>query len=163
MTEFEKGYEQGYKDGGIKQMIIITKSELVGHVVMWLYRLAPKHRPRKVDSIIDSVIKYVDDTFTTPLKHEPEFRTRDFENKDSLYSYIDTMMKSIKEFRELNLTWREYISGIDVDSPDREPVVVFTSLYQVESADAWFEEGFVDLDAFVQDVTSTLLREQAER
>ena len=105
--------------GGIKQMIIIDKAELVGHIAMWLYRLAPKHRPRKVDSIIDSVIKYVDDTFTAPLKSDPEFRTHDFENRDSLYSYIDTMMKSIKEFRELNLTWREYISGIDVDSPDR--------------------------------------------
>jgi hypothetical protein len=143
-------------------MIIIDKAELVGHIAMWLYRLAPKHRPRKVDSIIDDVIKYVDDTFTAPLKSDPEFRTHDFENRDSLYSYIDTMMKSIKEFRELNLTWREYISGIDVDSPDRESVIVFTSRYKVESADAWFEEDFVDLDAFVQDVTYTLLEEQAE-
>lgn len=141
-------------------MIIISNSELVGHIAMWLYRIAPKHRPRKVDSIIDSVIKYVDDTFTAPLKSDPEFRTRDFENKDSLYSYIDTMMKSIKEFRELNLTWREYVSGIDVDSPDRESVVEFTSMYKVESVDAWFEEDFVDLDAFVQDVTHSLLREQ---
>lgn len=142
-------------------MIVISKAEMIGHIAMWLYRLAPKHRPRKVDSIIDSVIKYIDDTFTNPLKSDPEFRTCDFEDKDSLYSYIDTMMKSIKEFRELNLTWREYVSGIDVDSPDREPIVVFTSMYNVESADAWFEEDFVDLDAFVQDVTSSLLREQA--
>ena len=140
-------------------MIIINRAEMVGHIAMWLYRLAPKHRPRKVDSIIDSAIKYMDDTFTTPLKSDPEFRTHDFENKDSLYSYIDTMMKSIKEFRELNLTWREYVSGVDVDSPDRESVVVFISMYKVESADAWFEEDFVDLDAFVQDVTSSLLRE----
>lgn len=142
-------------------MIIINKSEVVGHIAMWLYRLAPKHRPRKVDSIIDSVIKYMDNTFTTPMKSDPEFRTRDFEDKDSLYSYIDTMMKRIKEFRELNLTWREYVSGIDVDSPDRESVVVFTSMYSVKPADAWFEQDFVDLDAFVQDVTSSLLWEQA--
>lgn len=142
-------------------MIVISKAEMIGHIAMWLYRLAPKHRPRKVDFIIDSAIKYMNDTFTTPLKSDPEFRTHDFENKDSLYSYIDTMMKSIKEFRELNLTWREYVSGIDVDSPNREPVVVFTSRYKVDSADAWFEEDFVDLDAFVQDVTYSLLKEQA--
>lgn len=50
-----------------------------------------------------------------------------------------------------------------MDSPDRESVIVFTSRYMVESTDAWFEEDFVDLDAFVQDVTYTLLRGQAER
>lgn len=141
-------------------MIIITKNALVGHIAMWLYRLAPKNQPRKVDIIMKRVNSRIDSVFDIPIKHDPEFKTGDFEGHDDLYKFIDELMKNIKEFRELNLTWKEYETGIDVDSPDREIGIVFTSRYDTRSSEDWYTKDFIDLDAFVQDVVYTLLTEE---
>ena len=72
-------------------------------------------------------------------------------------------MKNIKEFRELNLTWQEYEAGVDVDSPDREEGIAFTSMYDVKSSEDWYTKDFIDLDAFVQDVVYSVLLEEEEK
>ena len=145
-------------------MILICKQELVGHIAMWLYRLAPKNQPRKVDVIMKHVNSRIDSVFDIPFKHDPEFKKRDFEDRNDLYRFVNELMKNIKEFRELNLTWQEYEAGIDVDSPNREEVVVFTSMHDVRSSEDWYTKDFIDLDAFVQDVVySLLLEDKSER
>ena len=144
-------------------MIKITNNLLVGHIAMWLYRLAPKHQPRKADIIMKHVNSRIDSVFDIPIKHDPEFKIRDFEDGNDLYKFVDELMKNIKEFRELNLTWQEYEAGVDVDSPDRDEGIVFTSMYDVKSSEDWYTKDFIDLDAFVQDVVySVLLEEEAE-
>ncbi len=142
-------------------MILITNTTMVGHIAMWLYRLAPKHQPRKVDVIMERVNSHIDSVFDTPIKRDPEFKTHEFENRDDLYQFIDELMKNIKEFRELNLTWQEYEAGIDPDSPDRENTIVFTSMYDTRSSEDWYTTDFIDLDAFIQDVVWTLLMEDS--
>ena len=145
-------------------MILICKQELVGHIAMWLYRLAPKNQPRKADVIMKHVNSRIDSVFDIPFKHDPEYKKRDFEDRNDLYRFVDELMKNIKEFRELNLTWQEYEAGIDVDSPDREECLVFTSMYDVRSSEDWYTKDFIDLDAFVQDVVySLLLEDKSER
>lgn len=140
-------------------MFCITKATLMGHIAMWLYRLAPKHQPRKVELIMDYVNSHIDDVFDTPLANDVEFKTHDFESRDDLYQFIDKMMKNIKAFRELNLTWQEYEAGVDADSPDRGNTVVFTSMHDENSPLSWYTKDFIDLDAFVQDVVYSLLLE----
>lgn len=145
-------------------MILICKQELVGHIAMWLYRLAPKNQPRKADVIMKHVNSHIDSVFDIPFKHNPEYKKRDFEDINDLYRFVDELMKNIKEFRELNLTWQEYEAGIDVDSPDREKGIVFTSMYDVRSSEDWYTKDFIDLDAFVQDVVySLLVEDKSER
>ena len=145
-------------------MILICKQELVGHIAMWLYRLAPKNQPRKADVIMKHVNSRIDSVFDIPFKHDTEYKKRDFEDENDLYRFVDELMKNIKEFRELNLTWQEYEAGIDVDSSDREEGIVFTSMYDVRSSEDWYTKDFIDLDAFVQDVVySLLLENKSER
>ena len=141
-------------------MLKITNNLLVGHIAMWLYRLAPKHQPRKADIIMKHVNSRIDSVFDIPFKHNPEFKIRDFEDGNDLYKFVDELMKNIKEFRELNLTWQEYEAGVDVDSPDREEGMVFISMYDVKSSEDWYIKDFIDLDAFVQDVVSSVLLEE---
>lgn len=145
-------------------MIKITNNLLVGHIAMWLYRLAPKHQPRKADIIMKHVNSRIDSVLDIPIKHDPEFKIRDFEDRNDLYKFVDELMKNIKEFRELNLTWKEYDAGVDVDSPDREGSIAFSSMCDVRSSEDWYTKDFIDLDAFVQDVVySVLLEEEAEK
>ena len=143
-------------------MIIINKNSLVGHIAMWLYRLAPKNQPRKIEAIMKHVNSRIDSVFDIPFKYDTEFKKRDFEDINDLYRFIDELMKSIKEFRELNLTWQEYEAGIDVDSPDREGGIMFTSMYDTRSSEDWYTKDFIDLDAFVQDVVYSLLLEDGD-
>ena len=140
-------------------MILISKQELVGHIAMWLYRLAPEYQPRKADLIMKHVNSRIDSVFNIPFKHDTEYKVRGFEDRNDLYRFVDELMKNIKEFRELNLTWQEYEAGIDVDSSDREKGIVFTSMYDVRSSEDWYTKDFIDLDAFVQDVVYSLLLE----
>lgn len=140
--------------------MLITKDKLVGHIAMWLYRLAPKHQPRKVDVIMKRVNSHINSVFDTPIKSDPEFKTNEFESRDDLYQFINELMKNIKEFRELNLTWYEYEAGIDPDSPDRENTILFTSRYDTRSSEDWYTTDFIDLDAFIRDVVWTLLMEE---
>lgn len=140
-------------------MVLISKQELVGHIAMWLYRLAPEHQPRKADVIMKHVNSRIDSVFNIPFKHDTEYKVRGFEDRNDLYRFVDELMKNIKEFRELNLTWQEYEAGIDVDSSDREEGIVFTSMYDVRSSEDWYTKDFIDLDAFVQDVVYSLLLE----
>ena len=143
-------------------MIKITNDLLIGHIAMWLYRLAPKHQPRKADIIMKHVNSRIDSVFDIPIKRDPEFKIRDFEDSNDLYKFVDELMKNIKEFRELNLTWQEYEAGVDVDNPDREDGIVFTSMYDVKSSEDWYTKDFIDLDAFVQDVVYSLLLEEGD-
>ena len=144
-------------------MIKITNNLLVGHIAMWLYRLAPKYQPRKADIIMKHVNSRIDSVFDIPIKYDPEFKIKDFEDRNDLYKFVDELMKNIKEFRELNLTWQEYEAGVDVDSPDRDEVIAFASMYDVKSSEDWYTKDFIDLDAFVQDVVySVLLEEEAD-
>lgn len=140
-------------------MICITKNTMMGHIARWLYSLAPKNEPRKVDIIMRRVGNRIDSVFDMPVKNDPGFKIHQFKNRDDLYQFVDELMKNIKEFRELNFTWEEYEKGVDVDNPDRENVIVFTSMYDKRSSEDWYTKDFIDLDAFVQDVVWTLYME----
>lgn len=140
-------------------MICITKNTMMGHIARWLYSLAPKNEPRKVDVIMRRVGNRIDSVFDIPFKHDLNFKIRHFKNRDDLYQFVDELMKNIKEFRELNLTWKDYENGVDVDSPDRENTIVFTSMYDKRSSEDWYTKDFIDLDAFIQNVVYTLCME----
>lgn len=140
-------------------MICITKNTLMGHIARWLYTLAPKNEPRKVDAIMRRVGNRIDSVFDIPIKNDPSFQIRHFKNRDDLYQFVDELMKNIKEFRELNLTWEEYEKGVDVDNPDRKDIIVLTSMHDKISSEDWYTKDFIDLDAFILNVVYTLCME----
>lgn len=85
---------------------------------------------------------------------EKIFKETDDDN--NLYTYIDKLLKSIPEFRDLNLSQEEYENNISVDDPDRSKYS-FHTRYDIINPDSW-RGDFVDLDAFVQNVVHKLIK-----
>lgn len=122
------------------------------HTAAALYMLAPLHKPRKMEYIMD---KYV-----SRLRKHEEVKSHGADGTEKFYYFetdfdgirkiIKDTLFGIREFRELNLTQNEYEAEIDPDDPNRNNYV-FTSAYDVYPEDHW-REDFIDLDAAIQNI-----------
>lgn len=116
-----------------------------------LYRHAPNNQPRKAD-IITTKAK---ELFRKDARNENEWYVL-FIEEESVYNYIDKLLKSIPEFEELNLSQIEYDNGVNVHDENREKYS-FTSAYDVETPESW-KDDFIDLDAFINNVVHEIFR-----
>lgn len=125
-------------------IIWVSLNEFIRVTTGWLYELAPYHKPRFIDEIVDEIIK----RFKTDCKSiaGTDYVYHTVELKD-LYVFIENILKPIDKFRELNLSPLEYKQGIDVDAPDR-PKWQFVSAFNNTPED----DSFVDLDACIQNI-----------
>lgn len=125
--------------------ICVSLNEFIRVTIGWIYELAPYHKPRFIDEIVDEIIK----RFKADCKSiGTDFFYYEVELKD-LYKFIENILMPIDKFRDLNLSPREYKQGIDVDDPNR-PKFQFVSAFDSISE----EDGFVDLDACIQNIFS---------
>lgn len=132
--------------------MIINGSNLIGIVAYQAYYLAPKHKPRKIEVIMDKVYEYIKENFDEPIQWDNTFRTKEVEDKD-VYGFIKNMLFSIQEFKELNLTQNEYDRG----GTESGCLAKFISRYTVIKEENW-KDDFIDIDAFVQNVCYMLKR-----
>ena len=124
-------------------IICVSLNEFIRVTTGWIYALAPYHKPRFIDEIVDEIIK----RFKTNCKSiGTDFFYYEVELKD-LYGFIENILMPIDKFRDLNLSPREYKQGIDVDDPNR-PEFQFVSAFDSIPDD----DCFVDLDACIQDI-----------
>jgi len=123
--------------------ICVSLNEFIRVATGWIYELAPYHKPRFIDEIVDEIIK----RFKTNCKSiGTDFFYYEVELKD-LYKFIENILMPIDKFRDLNLSPREYKQGIDVDDPNR-PKFQFVSGFDGIPNDY----NFVDLDACIQNI-----------
>lgn len=126
-------------------IICVSLNEFIRVVTGCIYELAPYHKPRFIDEIVDEVIK----RFKADCKSiGTDFFYYEVELKD-LYEFIENILMPIDKFRDLNLSPVEYKQGIDVDDPDR-PKFQFVSAFNSIPED----NSFVDLDACIQNIFS---------
>lgn len=124
-------------------IICVSLNEFIRVTTGCIYELAPYHKPRFIDEIVDEIIK----RFKTDCKSiGTDFFYYEVELKD-LYKFIENILKPIDKFRDLNLSPSEYEQGIDVDDPDR-PNFIFVSAF----ASIPDDDCFVDLDACIQNI-----------
>ena len=122
--------------------ISIYLDDFIENAVGVIYYLAPYHKPRHMDEIMDGIIE----NFKVGAKQPLNLYYHDVELKD-LYKFISDILMPIDRFRELNLSQREYDAGIKVDDENRQEFV-FTSMY----TDIPDYDDFIDLDACIQNI-----------
>lgn len=123
--------------------ICVSLDEFIRVATGWIYALAPYHKPRFIDEIVDEIIK----RFKTNCKSiGTDFFYYEVELKD-LYEFIKNILMPIDKFRDLNLSPLEYKQGIDVDDPNR-PKFQFVSAFDSIPDD----NKFLDLDACIQNI-----------
>ena len=123
--------------------ICVSLEEFIRITTGWIYELAPYHKPRFIDEIVDEIIK----RFKADCKSiGTDFFYHEVELKD-LYKFIENILMPIDKFRDLNLTQKEYEQGVGVDDPNR-PEFHFVSAFDSVPDD----DKFVDLDACIQDI-----------
>ena len=122
--------------------ISIYLGDFIESTLGTIYYLAPYHKPRHIDEIVDSIIE----NFKAEAECSLRLYYHDVELKD-LYGFISDILMPIDRFRELNLSQREYDNGIGVDDENRQEFV-FTSMY----TDIPDYDNFIDLDACIQNI-----------
>ena len=126
-----------------KMTICVSLDVFIRVATGWIYALAPYHKPRFIDEIVDEIIK----RFKTDCKSiGTDFFYYEVELKD-LYKFIENILMPIDKFRDSNLSPSEYKQGIDVDDPNR-PKFQFVSAFDSIPDD----DHFVDLDACIQNI-----------
>ena len=135
------------------KLYCVSLNEFIRITTGWLYSLAPGYKPRHINEIVDEMIarfkqnaQHIGDDF---FYHEVNW----FE----LRVLVENVLRPIKQFRDLNLSKREYGLGIDVDDPNRQGII-FTSRYSSTIPE---DEDFIDLDACIINIVSNLKRELA--
>ena len=130
-----------------EKTIFISECNFMAAIAAQLYEQAPNRQPRKADIIMQKVknifrndaMCYNDNEFYSIRIPE-----------SNVYTFIETLLFSITEFRELNLSQIEYESGISVDDEKRSRYH-FTSRYDKYDSESW-KSDFIDLNAFVRNV-----------
>ena len=115
----------------------------------WLYSLAPGHKPRFIDEIVEGMI--------TRFKRDAQQIGDDFFyheiNPLIIRVFVEDILIGIPQFRDLNLSNHEYGLGVGVDDPSR-PAIALISRYDSIPE----EHDFMDLDACIGNIERDLYR-----
>lgn len=129
------------------KLYCVSLNEFIRVTTGWLYSLAPGHKPRFINEIVDEMIvrfkrdaQHIGDDF---FYHEV--------NWFGLRVLVENVLMPIKQFRDLNLSKREYGLGIDVDDPNRTEFVFVSRGSSIPE-----ENNFIDLDACIRNIVSSL-------
>lgn len=128
---------------------LLALSTVVGHTMGWIYRLAPGYTPRKADKIVDTIVqRFRDHEYyeSTPLEVIQVVSNELDEILDYLYDF--------KEFKELNLSQKEFKDGIKVDDPNRLSYLVLNKSMEYSE-----EDDFIDLDALKRNIKNSIQNE----
>lgn len=127
----------------------IYYNDLVQAVSGTLYRMAPGNLPRKIETIMDKLKAQFDKSERfTATGNLP--RTYVSMGKEE---FIRSLLFAITEFEELNLSQREYETGVQVNDENR-PQFNFVTMYSsIPDVD-----DFVDLDAATRNIARELER-----
>lgn len=123
--------------------LCVSLDTFIDYTVGEIYHLAPYHKPRFIDEIVDEIIT----RFKIGCKQiGRDFFYHEIELKD-LRKFIESILMPIDKFRDLNLSQNEYEQGISVDDESR-PKFHFSSAYN-STPEA---DDFVDLDACIGNI-----------
>jgi hypothetical protein len=115
-----------------------------------LFDQAPNRQPRKVEIIMQKV----KEAFRKDAYNDNEWYCLEV-GRDIIYKYLDTLLKGIPEFMELNLSQIEHEHNVSVDDESRLKYS-FTTRYDRHNSESW-KSDFIDLDAFIRNVHRRLI------
>jgi len=128
-----------------KKTILVTETDLIYCVAGQIFEQAPNREPRNVEKIMLEV----KNKFRKLANNNNEWYCL-YVEEDKLYIFIEDLLMSIIEFKDLNLSYIEFINGVTVDDENRAKYS-FHSSYDVYNINSW-ENDYIDLDAFIGNV-----------
>ena len=139
------------------EKVKITKRDVIHTVSGVLYDLAPSHKPRRIDEIIEQCCKFCDerigDEFVIYL------------DEKEVWDFVKDMIYDFDAFRQLNLSQAELDNGItDCDDPNRKGGFAACFVGHDDNGDVVSIEttndynDFIDLDAAVQNIVTELIQ-----
>lgn len=135
-----------------RKTLKIRKSIIVSAIAYNIYYISPLNDPIDIDKIMNHVNARVTERCVDSTVDMYSYIC--FDDVDDFKSWLDNMLMSCSEFKNLNLTKREREMGIDVDDENRQQIA-FTSLYN----DIPYDDNFVDLDACLQNIVCHVVRD----
>lgn len=154
MVSTEEGVPIGVKLSEEKKYIV-PFDDIIKAVAGCIYYLAPNNKPRNMETIM---MAFVDKLKTNRYVNRvcPTTHVRYYldGNRSEVMRIIREVLFDILEFRQLNLSEREYLMGVDVDDEEKRHSIAFVSRYgnPLEGTD----DDFIDLDAVIQNIDVTL-------
>lgn len=131
-------------------VISVGLSDLLGSVAFYGVYQDPYHSPKDLQKVIDKLKIIAESEFDNICK---DYYYKEFNNRSSLYDWVDKKLKSIPEFVDWNLSQVEREKGIKVDDPNRSKIL-FTSRIDIPKK----EYDFIDLDALINNVVYLLYK-----
>lgn len=138
------------------EKVQITKRDVIHTVSGVLYEMAPSHKPRRIDEIIEQCCKFCDDR----IGNEYLIRL----DEKEVWDFVKDMIYDFEAFRQLNLSQAEIDNGItDCDDPNRKGGFAACFVGHDDNGDVVSIEttknynDFIDLDAAVQNIVSELI------
>lgn len=132
--------------------IMVSERSIMYCVAGQLYDQAPNRQPRKANDIMMKVRDYIRNH--PDCYNDNEYRTIRVQESE-LYDFVKDMLMSIPEFKELNVSQKEYDAGI---TEAEEDSFKFVSRYDVYDEESWYTD-FIDLDAFIRNVVDGIYRD----
>ena len=75
--------------------------------------------------------------------------------RNAIYCFVDYIVNSVEEIRQLNLTYNEWQAGMRDPDDESRPKFKFVTGYDHHDENSW-KDDFIDLTALTQNVTATL-------
>ena len=135
---------------------LITEYDLMYVIGGQLFKQAPNSQPRNVEIIMTKFR----DKFREKANNHNQFYSLYIE-VDHIKDFIEDILLSIPEFRELNLSQIEYENKVSVDDESRAKYRFYTA-YDKNDSDSWKNE-ILDLDAFMQNIMCSLNRTEEDK
>ena len=131
------------------ESISICEHDLMFAVAGQLFDQAPNRQPRNAEIIMHKIR----DSFRKDAYNFNEYYSLEIP-KNNIHGYIETLLKAIPEFIELNLSQIEYEKKVSVNDEDR-PKYAISIMYDKNDSESW-KKDFIDLDAFIRNVYGRL-------
>ena len=131
-------------------IITIAENDFIGVTVSTVYQFAPMYKPRKIDKIVEHIHDWFEKNRIN--KHfKPLIVIKN--NLEEITKKVEEILLSCEEFKELNLSQREYEKGIAVNNKNRRNL--FTGIgYKIDPLD-----DFIDLEACISSIAHKLKEE----
>jgi hypothetical protein len=134
------------------ETLFVSEKALLSAIAYWGVAQCPTVYPRKLSTVLYKMYEIVCKEFTE-LPDFEGFHHRYFKDWKELKDWLYGTLYKIPEFVDWNLSEEEIKAGIKVDDESREGYV-FTSAYNTIPS----QHDFIDLDACIQNIVSTLER-----
>ena len=118
---------------------------IIKNIAGTIYAMSPFNSPRNMEVIMKYVIDNTLHRCIDTTEHRYICTT-----EEDFSKWLKNMLMSCKEFCELNLSYNEYMNGIDINDENRLKYQ-FTTGYDVVSEES-MKDDFVDLDACIRNI-----------